>query len=80
MGETVDMILDGILCEGCGEFLGEAVGYPRRCPGCSDDGEGTEMEPTDKDLMDIEADADGELFGQEPYDGPTDEDQEDDDV
>lgn len=29
MGEIADMILDGILDEQTGEYLGEAVGYPR---------------------------------------------------
>jgi len=29
MGETADMILDGILDEQTGEYIGEAVGYPR---------------------------------------------------
>lgn len=35
MGEAADMILDGLLCAGCGEFLdGEETGYPRYCAGC----------------------------------------------
>ena len=35
MGDTADLMLDGILCEWCGEFLDEkGVGYPRRCGGC----------------------------------------------
>lgn len=40
MGEIAEMILEGILCEGCGEALddmmggAEAPGYPRRCAGC----------------------------------------------
>lgn len=35
MGETVDMILDGILCETCGALIdGEASGYPRPCEDC----------------------------------------------
>ena len=29
MGEIADMILDGILDEQTGEYIGEAVGYPR---------------------------------------------------
>ena len=29
MGEIADMILDGILDSETGEYLGEAVGYPR---------------------------------------------------
>lgn len=35
MGEIAEMMLDGILCEGCGEFMGGGTpGYPRRCRGC----------------------------------------------
>jgi hypothetical protein len=33
-GEIAEAMLDGIFCEGCGEFMGEACGYPRRCAGC----------------------------------------------
>lgn len=36
MGEIADMMLEGILCEGCGEPVdGRAPGYPRRCRGCA---------------------------------------------
>lgn len=35
MGEIADMMIDGILCEECGEYIGDAVGYPRLCSGCS---------------------------------------------
>jgi hypothetical protein len=35
MGEIAEMMLEGILCEGCGEFMGGRVpGYPRRCRSC----------------------------------------------
>lgn len=34
MGEIADMMLDGTLCEGCGEYLGSAGGFPRLCAGC----------------------------------------------
>lgn len=35
MGEIADMMLAGILCEGCGEFIDESgPGHPRRCAGC----------------------------------------------
>jgi len=37
MGDIADMHLDGTLCECCGEFLGDAVWYPRRCAGCGID-------------------------------------------
>jgi hypothetical protein len=33
MGEIADMMLDGTLCEGCGEFIDDdgAEGFPRYC-------------------------------------------------
>ncbi len=34
MGEMADDLIDGIFCEQCGEYLGDAVGYPRTCDGC----------------------------------------------
>jgi len=34
MGEIAEMKLEGILCECCGEYIGDAVGYPRRCKTC----------------------------------------------
>jgi len=37
MGEVAEMMLDGTLCEGCGEYLGYPVGYPRYCSGCAKD-------------------------------------------
>lgn len=27
-------VLDGIFCQQCGEFLGDATGYPRSCEEC----------------------------------------------
>jgi hypothetical protein len=38
MGEITEMILEGILCEGCGVYIedGEAHGYPRRCENCTE--------------------------------------------
>ena len=35
MSEFAEMMLDGTLCEGCGEYLGEAGGYAARCASCS---------------------------------------------
>lgn len=36
MGEIADMMLDGTLCEGCGELMdGSEPGHPRRCSGCA---------------------------------------------
>ena len=37
MGEIAEMMLEGTLCEGCGEAFDpddESPGYPRRCAGC----------------------------------------------
>ncbi len=36
MGDIADMILCGILCDCCGEYIGEDVGHPRKCDGCKD--------------------------------------------
>lgn len=37
MGEIAEMMLDGTMCQVCGEFMDEAAGYPVTCAGCSDD-------------------------------------------
>lgn len=38
MGEAADLILEGILCQCCGELIdGEEAGYPRTCAGCGGD-------------------------------------------
>ena len=42
MGEISEMILDGTLCEQCGEYIGDEVGFPRSCYSCG--GEGKEEE------------------------------------
>lgn len=37
MSETVDMVLEGILCEQCGEIVdGEETGFPRICDTCEE--------------------------------------------
>jgi len=39
MGEIADMMLDGTLCEGCGEFLNnDGPGYPCYCSECGGPG------------------------------------------
>lgn len=35
MGDFADMVVDGIVCQLCGEFMGDACGHPRTCSGCS---------------------------------------------
>lgn len=35
MGDIAEMMLDGTLCEGCGEYLeGVGEGFPRYCSAC----------------------------------------------
>lgn len=34
MGEIADAMLEGALCQGCGEYLGEDGVGPRYCAGC----------------------------------------------
>ncbi|HEX3156727.1 MAG TPA: hypothetical protein VHV32_19010 [Candidatus Angelobacter sp.] len=34
MGEVAEMMLDGTLCQVCGELLGDACGFPRTCKAC----------------------------------------------
>ena len=34
MGDIAEMMLEGTLCERCGEYLGDATGFPRLCKGC----------------------------------------------
>jgi len=44
MTSVAELILEGTLCEYCGEFIGEPVGYPRKCEGCLWEEEGEEDE------------------------------------
>ncbi len=37
MGEIADMMLNGDMCEGCGEYLGDGDGFTVRCAGCQED-------------------------------------------
>ena len=34
MGEIADMMIGGALCETCGAYVGDEVGYPRKCRSC----------------------------------------------
>jgi hypothetical protein len=34
MGEIAELILEGIVCEYCGIWIGQPVGYPRPCEEC----------------------------------------------
>ena len=47
MGEIAEMMLDGTLCEGCGEYLdGGGLGFPMRCAACGGDDEGESLVPS----------------------------------
>lgn len=38
MGESADMILNGVLCQSCGGFIdGEETGYSRNCEDCENE-------------------------------------------
>lgn len=38
MGDMVDLMLVGVVCQYCGEMVdGEETGFPRPCEGCEDD-------------------------------------------
>lgn len=43
MGDIADMILEGILCQECGEFIGEGDGFPVTCAGCEDEDDAEEF-------------------------------------
>lgn len=34
MSEFNDLMLDGVICQCCGQFVGDAVGFPRSCGWC----------------------------------------------
>lgn len=34
MGEIAEMMLDGTLCESCGDYIGNGEGFPVKCEGC----------------------------------------------
>jgi predicted Zn-ribbon and HTH transcriptional regulator len=35
MGEVAEMMLDGTLCQYCGAYLDDSIGYfPQSCPDC----------------------------------------------
>jgi hypothetical protein len=34
MSDFNDLMLDGVICQCCGQFIGDVTGYPRSCGGC----------------------------------------------
>ncbi len=49
MGDISDMMLDGTLCEQCGEYIDDDEGgFPRLCAACNQDDEIQKREPKPK--------------------------------
>jgi hypothetical protein len=53
MGEIAEMMLDGFMCEQCGEIIGdietgEGQGFPGLCAGCQAEQIGRVSKPKDK--------------------------------
>lgn len=48
MGEIADMILDGQMCQGCGEYLGEGCGFPEYCTGCQEEADKSKPKPSEE--------------------------------
>ena len=44
MGEQAELIINGDVCEGCGEEMGNGSGYPRRCSSCGGKDDGSEFD------------------------------------
>ncbi len=42
MGEIAEMMLDGTMCQWCGEFIDDPMGFPTVCAGCQQ-GEGVDQ-------------------------------------
>lgn len=34
MSDFNDFMLDGVICQSCGQFVGDPTGYPRSCGSC----------------------------------------------
>ena len=37
MGDIAEAMIDGLMCQVCGIFMHESVGYPRTCQDCGGD-------------------------------------------
>lgn len=48
MGEIAEAMLNGTLCEECGDFIDAGSGCPRLCDDCADEGEGGEAVSSSK--------------------------------
>lgn len=50
MSEFVDLMLEGVICQCCGQFLADATGFPRSCEGCEKLGASEYAEPNESEL------------------------------
>lgn len=54
MGEIADMMINGSMCQYCGECFDDEPGYPRSCPSCSSD-EDDQIDMINNTIKKIEA-------------------------
>lgn len=45
MGEISEMMLDGTLCEECGVYIGEGLGFPELCEDCKSEDDSWSDDP-----------------------------------
>ena len=45
MGDIADMMLEGVLCQGCGVYLGDGDGFPIFCSGCAKQDKSQKLNP-----------------------------------
>jgi len=55
MGEIAESMLNGEMCEGCGQWLGEDVGYPQYCSKTCAKDRGMESDPYEEEREIFEA-------------------------
>ncbi len=48
MGEVSEMIINGILCQQCGEYVGNPVGHSRICKHCQQSAKPTKQPKSNK--------------------------------
>lgn len=58
MGDAADSIMNGDVCQFCGEYIGHGQGFPRSC-GCEDDGLDW-LDDDDEEYGDCDDDLDSE--------------------
>lgn len=48
MGDIADAMIDGDMCQYCGEWIGDGAGYPQTCAACDDEDEIEELDDEDE--------------------------------